>query len=37
MMMYFHTILLPYVQKTRSNLKLGRDYPALVIFDQFKG
>ena len=34
-MMYFHTIL-PYVQKTRSNLKLEKDYPALVIFDQFK-
>ena len=37
MMMYFHTILLPYMQKTRSNLKLEKDYLALVIFDQFKG
>ena len=35
--MHFHNILFPYVQKTRSNLKLEMDYPALVIIDQFKG
>ena len=34
---YIHKIILPYVQKKRQELKLSCDYPALVLFDNFKG
>ena len=35
-MAYLQNILLPYVIKTRKDLKLANTYPCLVIFDQFK-
>ena len=34
---YIHKIILPYVQKKREELTLSVDYPALVLFDNFKG
>ena len=34
---YIHCILLPYIDEKRKNLKLASDYPALVIYDNFKG
>jgi len=34
---YLRLIIIPYVEKTRSELKLDSSYPALVIFDVFKG
>ena len=37
MMDYVHGILLPFVQEKRRTLSLPPEYPALVIFDQFKG
>jgi len=36
MMVYLHNILLPYVVKTRQDLKLSSTHPCLIIFDQFK-
>ena len=36
MMAYLQNILLPYVIKTRKDLKLANTHPCLVIFDQFK-
>lgn len=30
-------IIVPYVEKKREELKLAKDYPALVLFDVFKG
>ena len=37
MIQYVEKILLPYIKKTRSEMKLHEDQPALLIFDQFKG
>jgi hypothetical protein len=37
MLDYFHSVLLPYLESTKQKLKLPKDYPALAIFDQFKG
>ena len=34
---YLEKILLPYVRKKREELHLEPDYPALVLFDVFKG
>ena len=34
---YLKFILLPYVVQTRKDLSLPDDYPALLIFDRFKG
>ena len=34
---YVDIILVPYIQRKRSELKLQPNYPALVVFDQFKG
>ena len=34
---YINNIILPYVKKKREDLLLSIDYPALVIFDNFKG
>ena len=34
---YINKIVLPYVKQKRRDLKLSIDYPALVIFDNFKG
>ena len=34
---YIHRILLPYVQNKRKELKLPESFPALAIFDVFKG
>ncbi len=34
---YIDKILVPYISKKRLKLKLPPKYPALVIFDQFKG
>ena len=34
---YFDIILVPYIQRKRRELKLQSNYPALVVFDQFKG
>ena len=34
---YIDKIILPYVKQKRIDLKLSVDYPALVIFDNFKG
>ena len=36
MMDYLSSVLLPYIQQKRKELKLKNDYPALVIFDRFK-
>ena len=36
MIMYLHSILLPYIEKTRAQLQLNCNHRALVIFDQFK-
>jgi hypothetical protein len=36
MMDYLGSVLLPYIQQTRKELKLKNDFPALVIFDRFK-
>ena len=36
MMMYLHSILLPYIEKTRAELQLNSNHRTLVIFDQFK-
>jgi len=33
---YFEKIIFPYVEEKRSELKLGNDQPALLIFDNFK-
>ena len=33
---YIKSILLPYIQKTRSKLSLEDNHPALVIYDRFK-
>ena len=35
--MYVNEILIPYVTEKRKELKLAMDYPALVLFDTFKG
>ena len=37
MKLYIDKIILPYVQSKRRELKLPADYPALAIFDVFKG
>lgn len=37
MIEYVHEILIPYVTEKRKELKLTDDYPALVLFDSFKG
>ena len=34
---YIKRIIIPYVVQTRVKLKLSSDYPALVLFDVFKG
>ena len=34
---YLRLIIIPYVEKTRKDLILDSSYPALVIFDVFKG
>ena len=34
---YFEKIIFPYFEEKRSELKLGNDQPALLIFDNFKG
>jgi len=34
---YITKVILPYVKGKRSELKLGYDQPALVIYDKFKG
>ena len=36
MMMYLHTILLPYIEKTCAELQLNCNHRALAIFDQCK-
>ena len=37
MLEYVDIILVPYISETKNEFKLPPDYPALVIFDQFKG
>jgi hypothetical protein len=37
MIEYVKRIIVPYVVQTRAKLKLRSDYPALVLFDVFKG
>ena len=37
MLEYVNEILIPYVTDKRKELKLAMDYPALVLFDTFKG
>jgi len=34
---YIYNILLPYIVDTREELKLPQSFPALTIFDHFKG
>ena len=34
---FIHNIIIPYIQKTRSEIKLSPTQPALVIFDVFRG
>lgn len=36
MISYLHNILFPYIDCTREELKLGPNFPAVVIFDNFK-
>lgn len=36
MMEYIRTIIIPYVQRKQSELKLSPNYPALAIYDEFK-
>ena len=33
---YFDKVILPYFTQKRKDLKLRDDYPALLIFDNFK-
>ena len=33
---YIHKIILPYITKKQDDLKLSADYPALILFDNFK-
>ena len=37
MVAYLYNVLLPYVTATRQNLQLADTFPALVLFDHFKG
>ena len=37
MMDYVQCILFPYLEATKKQLKLPNNYPALAIFDQFRG
>ena len=37
MMQYIDKILFPYIKRKREELQLERNYPALVIFDNFTG
>lgn len=37
MLQYIHKIICPYVAQKRVQLKLGVDFPALVLFDHFGG
>ena len=37
MLRYIHKIICPYVAQKRVQLKLGVDFPALVLFDHFSG
>ena len=37
MIKYINEILIPFVTVKRKELKLAADYPALVLFDTFKG
>ena len=37
MMRYLQMIIVPYMNVKRQELKLAEDYPALVLFDVFKG
>ena len=34
---YINNIIVPYVQRKRKDLKLASNYPALAIYDEFKG
>ena len=34
---FVNRVIIPYIKKVRQELKLGSDYPALVIFDVFRG
>lgn len=34
---YFNIIILPYIKKKRLDLNLSVNYPALVLFDVFRG
>ena len=34
---YLEKILFPYIEKKRHELQLHKDYPALVLFDRFRG
>ena len=34
---YLEKILFPYIEKKRHELQLHEDYPALVLFNQFRG
>ena len=34
---YLEKILFPYIEKKRHEFQLHEDYPALVLFDQFRG
>jgi len=37
MIEYINKILIPFITEKRKELKLSADYPALVLFDTFKG
>ena len=37
MLQYIHKIICPYVTQKRVQLKLGVDFPALILFDHFSG
>jgi len=34
---YINNIIVPYIQRKRKDLKLASNYPALAIYDKFKG
>ena len=37
MKVYIKKIIVPFVKRKRAELKLEENYPALVVFDVFKG
>ena len=34
---YIHSVFFPYIEKKRAELGLPKDFPAVLLFDAFKG